>query len=233
MSDGRKRARRCARARVGLNLRGRTGRLWHDCGEQSLAQQRAARVVDELLSDIPAGDVRARRVRINQALALLEFRIRRRRLGPCPAVWRTPPDPERHYWLHEYLVKLETWADNADARVRELAAEAELFMAMPTPSEPIGFLMAIGEAARTLQGDPRKSNRANAIELAGDLDLTSGELKWIFDYIDLLAERLQSTDKILHRGFYASLRVMAAVLAHVSDPAIMVVEPSVAAELWN
>jgi hypothetical protein len=193
----------------------------------------AARVIDELLADIPIGDVRARRVRINQSLACLEFHIRRRRLGACPAVWRTPPSAERHFWLHEYLAKLETWVDDADDNVRDLAREAELFMPLPAPDEPLGFMMAIGAAARTLQGNPGKSNRANAVDLAGGLDVTAAELRWLFDYIDLVEERLRRTDADLYGGFCASLRVTAAVLAHVSDPAIMVVEPRVAAELWD
>jgi hypothetical protein len=194
----------------------------------------AARVIDELLADIPIDDVHARRERIDQALACLEFRIRRRRLGECPAVWRTPPSAERHHWLSAHFEKLELWADAADDHVRDLAREAELFMPLPAPSEPIGFLMAIGDAVRTLQGDPRKSNRANAADLAGVVDVRPDELLWLFSYIDLLEERLQRTDEALHRGFCTSLRIAAAVMAHNSGPAVMMAaEPGLAAELWD
>jgi len=153
--------------------------------------------------------------------AELDFGIRRRRLGPCPDVWRSPPSADRHYWLHAYNEKLELWADAADERVRELAAEAELFMPAVATDAPAAFLMAIGHAAYSLQGDPAKTNRANAANLAGLLDVTPRELKWLLDYIYLLAARLRRTNKDLSFGFRESLRIVAAVLAYDSAPAVM------------
>jgi hypothetical protein len=181
----------------------------------------ADQVIDELMADIPAADVRARLERGERIEAAITFAIRRRRLGPCPAVWRSPPSERSHYWLTAYNEKLELWTEGADERTRELAAEAELFMPVSKSPTPTSFLMGVGYASYMLQGDPAKSLRANAIDLAPLLGVEPSELEWLLKYVDLLSAYHRVADRDLFFGFYTSLRVIAAVLVHNSAPAVM------------
>jgi hypothetical protein len=189
--------------------------------QASRIETRADQVIIELMADIPATDSRARLERGMRIEAALTFAIRRRQLGPCPAVWQAPPSESTHYWLSAYNEKCELWTEGADERTRELAAEAQLFMPFSKSPTPTSFLMAIGYATYMLQGDPAKSLRANAVDLAPALDVEPSELEWLLKYVHLLSAYHRVVDRDLFFGFYTSLRVIAAVLAHNSGPVVL------------
>lgn len=189
--------------------------------QASRIQKRAEQVINELVADIPVTDSRARLERGMRIEAALTFVIRRRQLGPCPAVWQAPPSDSTHYWLSAYNEKCELWTEGADERTRELAAEVQLFMPFSKSPTPTSFLMAIGYATYMLQGDPAKSLRANAVDLAPALDVEPSDLEWLLKYVDLLSAYHRVVDRDLFFGFHTSLRVIAAVLAHDSGPVVL------------